>query len=347
MKAASWPRDKPFEERLLVVDPRSGRLDDSRVGDLPRFLRAGDVVVVNDAATLPASLHTVKGDLELRLLGRLGNDASYRALLFGAGDASTPTERRPEPPPVPAGAALSFEGGLGATVTWVDPTAPRLCHVRFDRDGAPFFRALYAAGKPIQYAHVTRPLQLWHVQSVFASVPWAFESPSAGRPLTWGLLAHLRSCGVGLTFITHAAGISSTGSSELDARLPMPERYLVPQAAVDAIGEAQRRGGRVVAVGTTVTRALESAARLHGRLVAGTGEATLVIGPGFEPSVVDGVMTGMHEKGTSHFALLEAFAPQALLSRAVVHAEEAGYLEHEFGDSCLVLPGALGASPAR
>jgi S-adenosylmethionine:tRNA ribosyltransferase-isomerase len=98
----------------------------------------------------------------------------------------------------------------------------------------------------------------------------------------------------------------------------------------------------VIAVGTTVTRALESVALTHGRLVAGEGEATLVIGPGFRPAVVDGLFTGIHTRGTSHFALLEAFAPPALLDGAIAHAETAGYLEHEFGDSCLVLPGSFG-----
>ena len=111
--------------------------------------------------------------------------------------------------------------------------------------------------------------------------------------------------------------------------------------AVQAIDCARARGGRVVAVGTTVTRALEAVALTHGRLVAGEGEATLVLGPGFRPRIVDGLVTGMHARGTSHFALLRAFAPDALLERAALHAERAGYLEHEFGDSCLLARGTL------
>jgi S-adenosylmethionine:tRNA ribosyltransferase-isomerase len=214
--------------------------------------------------------------------------------------------------------------------------------VRFGRDGVALWRALYAAGKPIQYSHIARPLSLWHVQSGFASRPWALEAPSAGRPFTWGLLGRLRAHGVGLTSVTHAAGISSTGSEALDRRLPLADRYLVTDAAVRAIEGARVARGRVIAVGTTVTRALESVALTHGRLVAGEGEATLVIGPGFRPAVVDGLFTGIHTRGTSHFALLEAFAPPALLDGAIAHAETAGYLEHEFGDSCLVLPGSFG-----
>ena len=143
--------------------------------------------------------------------------------------------------------------------------------------------------------------------------------------------------GVRVAALTHAAGISSTGSAELDARLPAPERYYIPDDTVTAVEETKERGARVVAVGTTVTRALESSRLTQGRLTPGEGEATLVIGPGFRPALVDGLLTGMHARGTSHFALLEAFAPRELLERALEHAEGVGYLEHEFGDSCLLL----------
>jgi S-adenosylmethionine:tRNA ribosyltransferase-isomerase len=137
--------------------------------------------------------------------------------------------------------------------------------------------------------------------------------------------------------ITHGAGISSTGATDLDARLPLPERFAVGSAAAEAVRDARARGGRVVAVGTTVVRALESALLQCGELSPCEGDARLVIGPGFRPRVADAILTGMHRKGTSHFALLEAFAPRALLERALARAESAGYLEHEFGDSMLVL----------
>jgi S-adenosylmethionine:tRNA ribosyltransferase-isomerase len=338
VRAAAWPRPEPLEERLLVVDPKSGVLHDSRIEALPSFLSPGDVVVVNDAATLPASLHTEARDLEMRLIARLGDDATYRALFFGAGDFRTPTENRPDPPALREGAWLTFDFGLRARIVTLDPASPRLADIRFDREGTSLFRALYRAGKPIQYAHVGAALSLWHTQSAFAGRPWAFEAPSAGRPLTWGLLVRLLERGVRVTSLTHAAGISSTGSSALDRRLPVPERYFIPESTAAEISDARLRGGRVVAIGTTVTRALESAAAEHGRVEAGERIARLVIGPGFRPRVTTGLLTGMHSRETSHFALLGAFAPRALLERALEHAEQAGYLEHEFGDSCLVLP---------
>jgi S-adenosylmethionine:tRNA ribosyltransferase-isomerase len=194
----------------------------------------------------------------------------------------------------------------------------------------------------VQYAYLERALELWDVQNRYASRPWAFESPSAGRPLTFGLFGELRSRGVALAVVTHAAGLSSTGSTSLDRRLPVPELSDIPIETVRAVDAAKQRGGRVVAVGTTVVRALEGRALAargaeSPRLSAGRNETSLVIGPGFRPRIVDGLLTGLHEPSTSHFALLEAFAPRPLLVRALEHASRLGFLEHEFGDSCLVL----------
>jgi S-adenosylmethionine:tRNA ribosyltransferase-isomerase len=342
--AAARPRPEPLDERLLVVDRRTETVRDARIRDLPSFLAKGDVVVVNDAATLPASLRAADGRFELRLLGRGERDARYDAVLFGEGDFRTPTERRPAPPNLAVGDRIALLGGLGALVTRVDTEEYRLVEVEFDRTGADFFRALYAGGRPIQYAHVPEPLDLWTVQNRFSSRPWAFEAPSAGRPLTWSTLRELKRAGVEVAWVTHAAGISSTGSDTLDRRFPMRERYAVGQAAVASLERARTSGGRVIAVGTTVVRALESAAREHaGALEPTEGATSLVIGPGFRPAIVDGILSGMHPRGTSHYSLLRAFAPEQLLDTALVRAEELGYLEHEFGDSCLILGSKLGA----
>ena len=326
----------PLAERLLHVDSSARTFADRRIAELPSLLGAGDLVVVTDAATLPASLRATNHVVELRLLARRA-DGTFRAVAFGAGDFRLPTEARPEPPRFSRGSALSF-GELGALVVGVDADEPRLLDVRFDRDGQRLFEALYRVGSVVQYAYVERPLELWDVQNRFASRPWAFEPPCAGRPLTFALLGELRARGVELAVLTHAAGLSSTGSASLDRRLPMPEASDVPLATVRAIEATKTRGGRVVAVGTTVVRALEGRALKAPRLSAGRNETSLVIGAGFRPRVVDAVLSGLHAPGTSHFALLEAFAERSLLFGAVEHAARAGYLEHEFGDSCLVLP---------
>jgi S-adenosylmethionine:tRNA ribosyltransferase-isomerase len=235
------------------------------------------------------------------------------------------------------GERLELGRNVGALVTRIDPEEPRLLDVRFDLAGPDLYRFLYRAGRPVQYAYLARELPLWDFQNRFASRPWALEMPSAGHALSWEILLALRSRGVELAHLTHAAGISSTGSARLDRRFPLPERYEIPASTVERVRQSKDRGGRVVAVGTTVVRALEASHAEHGRLVAGEGEARVLLGPGFRPKVVDGVLSGMHERGTSHFALLEAFAPAPLLAASLDAAERAGYVQHEFGDSTLVL----------
>jgi S-adenosylmethionine:tRNA ribosyltransferase-isomerase len=340
MSPATWPREEPQDERLLHVDPRAEQLRDARIRDLATLLSPGDLLVVNDAATLPASLagKTREGlPVEARLLDGL-TEGRFRAVLMGAGDFRSRTEDRPPPPALAEGDEITFAPDLAARITHVSPISPRLVEIAFREEGDALWRALYRVGRPIQYSYVTAPLALWHTQTRFAARPWASELPSAGRPLSWDLLSDLARRGVRLASLTHAAGISSTGDPDLDRALPLPERYDIPEETARAVAETKAAGRRVIAVGTTVTRALEGAAAAHeGALVAGEGVTDLVIGRGFSPRVVDGLLTGMHEPSASHFHLCEAFAPPALLQRAYEHAEEIGYLAHEFGDSTLIL----------
>ena len=338
MIAATRPFPRALE-RLLHLDPHAGRFRDTTLTELPALLRSGDLLIVNDAATLPASLSAVApggARVELRLLGEM-EDRRWRAVLFGEGDWHLRTEERPAPPILRTGDVLQLDG-LRATVLSVWYPSPRLLELRFDAEGAALWSALYRLGRPIQYAHLEAGLALSDVQTVYASRPWAAELPSAGRPLSWELLLGLKARGIALGAVTHAAGLSSTGDPALDRALPLPERYEIPVETVDAVGRARAAGGRVVAVGTSVVRALEgSVARHGGTLVAGRGTTDLVIAPGFVPRVVDGLLTGFHEPGSSHLGLLRAFVPPPLLDAAYTHAEAEGYRGHEFGDSNLIL----------
>jgi S-adenosylmethionine:tRNA ribosyltransferase-isomerase len=337
VRAATAPRARS-ERRLLLLDRATGAIGDAQLDDLPSLVRAGDLFVVNDAATLPASLpaRTASGAAaEVRLVRARDDGRRWQAVLFGAGDWRTPTEHRAPPERLIAGARLEI-AGLPATVTEVSRTSVRLFELRFENDADRVWAAIYRRGRPIQYAHVPAPLALWSVQTAYAGRPWAAEAPSAGVPLDWSLLSALRARGVGLAAITEGAGLSSTGDAALDAALPLPERFEVSAAAVRAIAGARARGGRVIAVGTSVVRALESAAAT-GELRAANGETDLVIGPGYRPRAVDGLFTGLHEPTASHFALLQAFAPRAQLEAAYAHAERGGYLGHEFGDTNLIL----------
>ena len=325
MTPAAWPR---AAERVLWV--AGERIRHRRRTDLPAILLPGDLVVVNDAATLPASL---AGDgVELRLTAA-EPDGSFQAVVFGAGDWRTRTEDRPPPPSLASGSVLTF-GALTATVVAVSPLSPRLVTVRFAEEGAALWQALYRVGRPIQYAHVAAPLALWHVQTGWGTRPWAFEPPSAGLTLSFSIVLALRQRGVALATLTHAAGLSATGDPVLDAALPLDERYELPAATIAAIERAER----VIAVGTTVVRALEGCAAAHdGRLVAGPGRTDLVLDERHERRIVDGLLTGQHEPGTSHYRLLGAFARAHVLARAADAAERAGYLSHEFGDALLLL----------
>ncbi|MEC7519231.1 MAG: S-adenosylmethionine:tRNA ribosyltransferase-isomerase [Myxococcota bacterium] len=337
MIAAAEPRADRRAQRLMRVDVARGTLADGRVASLSEHARPGDVWVLNDAATLPASLAGRAGgrSVELRLAGERA-DGSWRAVLFGEGSWRDDTDARPAPPVLAPGETIDLGGALAARVIEVDDRSPRLLTVRFEPGGDAFWRALYALGRPVQYSYVGRPLRLSEVQTGFAGRPWAVELPSAGRPLDAGLLLQLRRRGAEVTSLTHAAGLSATGDPDLDARLPLPERYDVPERTADAIRRALAEGRRVVAVGTSVTRALEGAFALHGEVPAGPGETGLVIGPRTPLRVVDALLTGAHDPQSSHYQLLRAFAPDTLLARAVERSTALGYLGHELGDSWLI-----------
>ena len=232
LAAATWPDRDVSAVRLMHVDPERGVLADRSIGDLPRILRAGDLVVVNDAATLPASLPGLssRGPVELRLAGapRDPDGTRWDAVLFGPGSWRDRTEERLPPPPLPPGETIEIEPGgpgrgLRARVVGVSPLSPRLVVVEFDRRGAALWSALFRVGRPVQYSYTRAILPLWHVQTAFAGRPFAAEMPSAGRPLRLPLLRALRARGVGVCAVTHAAGLSSTGDPALDAALPFPE----------------------------------------------------------------------------------------------------------------------------
>lgn len=346
LQPAERPVQRPPGARLLVV-AADGRLAHTARSRLAEHLQPGDLLVANDAATLPASLHGVHeptgAPVEVRLAGRPSlapeEVGRFTAVVFGAGDHRTRTEDRPPPPPLTPGERLRL-GPLAATVRRI-LGHPRLVELRFAGSPATVWAGIAGHGRPIQYAHLSEPLALWDVWTSVAALPAAFEPPSAGFALDWRMLSRLAARRVGFATLTHAAGISSTGEAALDARLPLDEPYHLPAATVQAIGETRARGGRVVALGTTVTRALEHAAAGGNGLRPGFGLATQRIGAGTSLAVVDAVVTGVHQPGDSHHDLLRAFAPGAVLERMSAALERQGYRSHEFGDSVLLVRSAV------
>jgi S-adenosylmethionine:tRNA ribosyltransferase-isomerase len=340
MRAAHLPTQRPRDARLLVID-RHGELHHAARAQLAHWLRPGDLLVANDAATMPASLHGThrrSGEaIEVRLAGRASLQVdevrAFTAVVFGAGDFRTRTEDRPAPPPLVAGDRLQLGPLQASVVRLLDH--PRLVELHFDGDADDIWAGIARHGRPIQYAHVPQPLALWDVWTRVAALPVAFEPPSAGFVLDWQLLHALRERAIGFATLTHAAGLSSTGDDALDARLPFDEPYHLPASTVQAIADTHRSGGRIVALGTTVTRALEHAVQV-GPLRAGEGLATQRLGPHSRLQVVDAIVSGTHEPGSSHHALLQAFADAAVLRRADAALAAGGYRTHEFGDSVLI-----------
>jgi S-adenosylmethionine:tRNA ribosyltransferase-isomerase len=319
---------------LGILDRGTGRFQAGVLDDLQRLLGPGDVLVVNDAATLPAAMHGTTGGVpvELRLARYRGGDR-WQVGVLGAGTWRTPTEHRGPPPVLRPGDRIAFAVGSATVVEVADP---HLVDLAFD---GPWFRAIYAGGEPVRYSYLGSEAPLGAFQTAFAGRPWASESPSAGLPLRWADLLGLRRAGVVLASITHAAGLSSIDGGALDARLPLPERSDIPARTVAVIAEARRRGGRVIAVGTTVVRALEGRVAEAGALVAGESETSLVLGPDTPLRVVDGVLTKLHAPGESHFALLTALVPARHLAAAVAQAAKHGFRSHEFGDTLAILGG--------
>jgi S-adenosylmethionine:tRNA ribosyltransferase-isomerase len=252
-------------------------------------------------------------------------------VLFGLGDFRMRTEDRPLPPVVQAGDRLAL-GPLRAVVARV-LQAPRLVVLELDGSPGEIWAGLATHGRPIQYAHVPTPLAVWDTWTSIAGQPVAFEPPSAGFVLDWQTLASMRARGIRFSTITHAAGISSTGDAELDTLLPFDEPYRVPGRTAVAIAEARARGGRVIAIGTTVVRALEHAAAADGIVRGGEGLATNRIGRSSRLRVVDALLSGTHEPGSSHHELLRAFADDETIDRMDQQLAARGYLTHEFGDS--------------
>ena len=341
MLIAIRPVQRPSQAKLLVVDA-PGHISHVRRSTWVDQLRPSDVIVANDAATLPASLagrhDPTQAPIEVRLAGRrslgAGDVHDFWAIVFGAGDFHIRTEDRPPPPQLTPGDRLTL-GPLTATVkSLLDH--PRLVALHFEGAADAIWSGIARHGRPIQYAHVAEALALWDVWTPIAGPPVAFEPPSAGFMLDWRALVALRGRGVQFATLTHAAGISSTGDDVLDRRLPLDEPYRIPAATARIIAGTHQRGGRVVAIGTTVTRALEHAASGDGRVRAGDGLATQRLGPASRLRVVDAILTGIHEPATSHFELLRAFQDDVTLYRVSQELETQAYRTHEFGDSVLI-----------
>ncbi|OLE53246.1 MAG: S-adenosylmethionine:tRNA ribosyltransferase-isomerase [Acidobacteria bacterium 13_1_20CM_3_53_8] len=320
--------------RLMVIDRRTGRVIHTRFDHLSEFLQPGDLLVFNTSRTLPASLKgcDAKGGpcIEVRLAEHLPDGSWLALLLCQKGDPFSCGLRK--------GMEINFGDQLTGVVDEQDKRIPRLWKIRFSKSGAELVDSIYRLGQPIRYEYVSAPWDLDYYQTVYAQQPGSAEMPSAGRAFTWRLLLDLKRQGVETAYLVLHTSLSSYMDDELDAQHPASEEeYFISEASAEKINRAHAQSRRVIAVGTTVVRALESAGDEEGIVRPGHGYTRLRITSEYVLTTVDSLLTGLHEPEASHLDLLTAFLPAEQIRSAYEEAVRLGYLWHEFGDLNLIV----------
>lgn len=317
--------------KLMVSSRSDGRIEHARFCDLPRLLVPGDLLVLNVSATISAAVTAWRANgTRVRVhfatrAPRLGE--RWRVVELRSADGSRPVRGCAGERVALAGSDVSLE--LVAAYA----SSARLLLAQL-HGPLPVEEYLRRNGEPIRYGYVSGSWPLETYQNVYARVPGSAEMPSAGRPLTRELITRLAGRGVSIAPITLHGGVSSPERHEP----PFPEQFDVPESTAGLVNATREAGGRVIAVGTTVVRALESVARPSGRLSAGQGWTGQMITAERGVRVVDALITGWHEPGASHLQILDAIGGMELLGRCYREALARGYLWHEFGDSHLILP---------
>jgi S-adenosylmethionine:tRNA ribosyltransferase-isomerase len=312
--------------KLMVLGKKTGHVSHDQFFHLTDHLNPGDLVVMNNSRTVPAILqgglyrdtNQIQQTVEIRL-ARRRNEETWDVLVVTEG--------------VKLGDILIFSPDLTAVVTNMKAGSP-LKTILFSKKGTELFNSIYALGEPIRYEYIYDKWSLDYYQTVFASHPGSVEMPSAGRAFSWELLFKLQRKGIELDFIQLHTGLSYLLDDELETSpTDNYEEYHLSEKTIEKIHKTKASGGRVIAVGTTVVRALESAG------VTGTlnGVTNLYINKQFPLKMADGIITGFHEPKASHLDMLTAFVPQDLLWNAYEEAIDHQYLWHEFGDMNLIL----------
>jgi S-adenosylmethionine:tRNA ribosyltransferase-isomerase len=316
--------------RLMVAHRSDLSLVNTTFVRLPAFLEAGDLVVINTSGTIPAAVQGVDDDGQPLVIHLSTRIDEHRWVVEPRRIRGRTTERwSGEVPP------RRICVGVDATITLVEPygEAGRLWVAELSLP-QPVLTWLTVHGQPIRYRYVERPWPLSAYQNVYVTEPGSAEMPSAGRPFTPDVITRLVAKGVGVTPIVLHTGVASLEADEL----PYPEHVVVPAPTAQRVNAAHAAGYRVIAIGTTVVRALETAADERGSVHPYDGWTDLVVTPQRGVRVVDGLLTGWHEPEASHLLMLEAIAGRELLRRSYEESLAEGYRWHEFGDVHLILP---------
>lgn len=327
---ASHPPEKRGLRRdhvkMMVLDRTTGEICHDQFYHLLDYLQPGDLVILNNSRTIPAALQgkwirtqtELAAQVEVRL-ARRRNEDTWDALVIAT--------------PVNIGDTLHFSAELSATVIGNKDNTP-LKTIQFSKKGTDLFHDIYSLGEPIRYEYINEPWALDFYQTVFGSHPGSVEMPSAGRAFSWELLFTLMQGGIHIDYIQLHTGLSYLLDDELE---PSPEdndeEYHISESTMQRILETKDSGKRVIAVGTTVVRALESAARNN----VLSGITNLYINRHSPLKMVDGMITGLHEPKASHLEMLSAFVSEQHLQCAYEEAIKSRYLWHEFGDMNLII----------
>ena len=329
---AQQPLSTRDRSRMLVVERRSGSWTHATVRELGDWLRAGDVLVVNDAEVIAARLHGRRptgGAIEVLLVEPIDDDGGWRCIARGAGR-------------IPTGETISF--GVDMTGIWGDRVkAPyRVIRLRCDGDLNVALRRVGEVPLPPYIRRPNGPLEVdrERYQTMFARIPGAIAAPTAGLHFTPALITTLKTQGVACVSVTLIVGPATflpVRTTTLSSHSVPSERYAIPVETAAAIESSRAAGGRVVAVGTTTVRALESAVRPDGILQSGAGRTDLVLGPGHRFRVVDALLTNFHLPRSSLLALVAAFAGTEATLAAYRVATTSGYRFYSYGDAMLIL----------
>lgn len=312
--------------RMMVLDRTTGGIKHDHFFHLSQYLQPGDLVILNNSRTIPAVLHAewirsatqLAHKVEVRLARRRG-EGTWEALVVAN--------------LVKTGDRLQFSPDLSAMVLAEKENSP-LKIIEFTKKGTDLFNMIYALGEPIRYEYIEQPWDLNYYQTVFACHPGSVEMPSAGRAFSWELLFKLKQMNIQLDFIQMHTGLSYLLDDQWHLRPEEnEEEYQIAQSTMEKILETKAARKRVIAVGTTVVRALETAA-MTGSV---SGMTNLYIDQHFPLKIANGIITGFHEPKASHLDMLSAFISESQLLNAYDQAIKAGYLWHEFGDMNLIL----------
>ncbi|EDL65465.1 S-adenosylmethionine:tRNA ribosyltransferase-isomerase [Bacillus sp. SG-1] len=306
--------------RLMVMNGEE--IHHERFSSLPDFMEEGDLLVFNNSRTIPAVLKgkACNREMEIRLSRQL-DDQRWEALIWGGLFS--------------AGDELELKNGVKAVITGTGNEKP-LVTIDFSIGGVDLIDYIYSYGEPIRYEYIDSPWTLDVYQTAYASVPGSVEMASAGRAFSWRMFEKLKEKGVRTAFLTLHTGLSYYGNDRWPNPQKHPEAFHIPEETAKLINAVREKKGRVIAVGTTVVRALETAVDEKGYVSASKGITNLYIQKDYQLKAIDGLVTGLHEPEATHLEMLAAFTYEHHLFDAYRQALKKGYLWHEFGDMNLI-----------